>query len=162
MFTPDDAYHTGRDTQSLTVSARTYGVPVPDRSSPTVLLHLWGVRPRGVPGALVRMATSRPLLRGTAGLRFAKLLGTGDGRTFTARDADPLHWGLLTVWDDHSAAADFAAGGNRVVDSWQRIAREQLTVRMSPLASRGTWAGHTPFGEPVPRRTDGPFAGERP
>src|SRR5215213_4433035 len=67
MFTPDDAYHTGRDTQSLTVSARTYGVPVPDRSSPTVLLHLWGVRPRGVPGALARMATSRPLLRGTPG-----------------------------------------------------------------------------------------------
>jgi hypothetical protein len=104
------------------------------------------------------MATSRPGLRGTAGLRFAKLLGTGDGRTFTARDADPLHWGLLTVWDDEAAAARFSAGAHRAVDSWRRIASEELTVRMSPVASRGTWARETPFGQPVPRRPDGPVA----
>jgi len=104
------------------------------------------------------MATSRPLLRGTPGLRFAKLLGTGDGRTFTARDADPLHWGLLTVWDDDASGARFAAGRHRAIESWQRVAGEQLVVHMLPLASRGSWAGRAPFGDPRPRRTSGPVA----
>ena len=147
----------GGDTRAETYRVPV-SVPVSPSTSPTAVLHLWGVSPRHVPSAVLRMATSRQALRATPGLRFAKLLGTGDGRTFTARDADPLHWGLLTVWNDDSSAADFAADGNGVVDSWQRIANEQLTVRMSPLASRGTWAGRTPFGEPVPRRTDGPVA----
>ena len=46
---------------------------------PLVTLHLWGVPRRGVPTALLRMATDRPALRRTTGLTFAKLLGTGSG-----------------------------------------------------------------------------------
>src|SRR4051794_41943927 len=99
------------------------------------------------------MATSRPALRATPGLRFAKLLGTGDGRTFTARDADPLPWGLLTAWDDDSAAPDFAAGGERVDHSSQRIPRHQVTGRTSPPPSRGSRTAPAPFAEPVPPRT---------
>lgn len=128
------------------------------RSTPTVLLHLWGVAPLAVPRALLRMATARSLLRNTPGLRFAKLLGTGDGRTFTVRDADPRHWGMVTAWDDEHAAREFAAGHHRAVESWQRIADEQLLVQMAPIASRGTWAGRTPFGDPTPRPTAGPVA----
>jgi hypothetical protein len=135
-------------------------VPVPDTSpssaAPTVLLHLWGVRARHVPGALWRMATTQRLLQSAPGLRFTKLLGTGDGRTFTPSDADPLHWGLLTVWDDERMAAQ--ACRHRAVESWRRIAHEELLVRMTPLASRGSWAGRTPFGQPLPRRTAGPVA----
>ncbi|GAB3685470.1 monooxygenase [Angustibacter aerolatus] len=121
------------------------------------LLHLWGVRPRQVPAAVARMATSRPALRGTEGLTFRKLLGTGDGRTFTARDADPLHWGLLTVWRG-SPYADAFTTSHPAVRSWRRIAHEELVVRMRPIVSRGTWAGREPFGRPVPRRVDGPVA----
>jgi hypothetical protein len=102
------------------------------------------------------MATTRSHLKATPGLRFTKLLGTGDGRTFTVRDADPLHWGLLSVWDDERAAAAF--GDHAATKSWRRIAHEELVVRMTPLASRGTWAGRAPFGDPVPRRTRGPVA----
>lgn len=121
-----------------------------------VTLHLWGVSARAVPPALARMGLDRPLLRGTDGLRFWKLLGTGDGRTFTVRDADPYRWGLLTTWDDARAAAAF--GASRTARGWDRIATERLVVTMRPLASRGTWAGHTPFGDPAPRRVDGPVA----
>jgi len=122
-----------------------------------VLLHLWGVSPSAVPRAVARMATHRLLLRRTPGLRFAKLLGTGDGRTFTARDADPLHWGLLTVWDDAHDGERFAAGA-RVVRSWQQVATETLVVRLSPVAARGQWAGDTPFGDPRPRPVAGQVA----
>ena len=70
-------------------------------------LHLGrGPRP-AVPLALLRMGLDRGAVRRTPGLRFAKLLGTGDGRTFTVRDADPRRWGLLATWTSEQAARSF-------------------------------------------------------
>jgi hypothetical protein len=119
-------------------------------------LHVWGVPGRSVPAALVRMAADRRALRRTPGLRFAKLLGTGSGRTFTVRDADPRRWAVLAVWDD-ARAADAFEGGD-VVRRWQRIADEQWTARLRPLAARGEWYRQEPFGRPWPRRWNGPVA----
>ncbi len=132
------------------------GTPADDRVPAVVTLTLWGVPPLGVPLAVARMALDRRQLRRTPGLRFAKLLGTGDGRTFTVRDADPLHWGLLAVWDGEQDAARFDASAP--MRGWGRLARERLHVTMRPVASRGRWAGRTPFGDPRPRRVDGPVA----
>ena len=129
----------------------------PDASVPAlVTLSLWGVPARAVPAALARMALDRRVLRSTPGLRFAKLLGTGSGRTFTPRDADPRHWGLLAAWDSDAAAATFES--SPTIRSWSRIAEERLRVALLPLASRGRWSRRTPFGEPVPTRWDGPVA----
>ncbi len=121
-----------------------------------VTLHLWGVPASRVPHAVARMARDRRPLRRTTGLRFAKLLGTGDGRTFTVRDADPRHWGVLATWASDAAAAAFEDGP--VARGWDRLAEERLRVRLRPLASRGTWAGCRPFGDPVPTPYDGPVA----
>lgn len=120
-------------------------------------LHLWGVPARAVPAAVARMAVDRRLLR-TSGARFTKLLGTGDGRTFTARDADPRHWGLLATWDDPAAAAAFERSAT--ARAWGRLQDERLRVALRPIASRGRWAGREPFGAPAPRREDaeGPVA----
>lgn len=130
---------------------------------PVVTVHLWGVRTVHVPAAVVRMARDRRPLRHAPGLRFAKLLGTGDGRTFTVRDADPRHWGVLAVWESGADAAAFEHG--RVAAAWERIAVERLRVTMRPLASRGSWSGRAPFGDPVThpehgayRSYDGPVA----
>jgi hypothetical protein len=127
-----------------------------DPTEPVVTLTLWGVGRGQVPAAVLRMGLDRRPLRRTPGLRFAKLLGTGDGRTFTLRDADPRHWGLLAVWDDAAAAGRFEAGP--VPRAWARIADERLTVTMAPLTSRGRWSGAEPFGTPTPRRVAGPVA----
>ena len=123
---------------------------------PLVTLTLWGVGAAGVAPAVLRMALDRRHLRGVPGLRFAKLLGTGDGRTFTVRDADPLHWGLLAVWEEPSAADAFAAGPTH--RAWERFARERLELALRPVSSRGSWSGRQPFGDPVPQRVDGPVA----
>lgn len=123
-----------------------------------VVLTVWGVSLARVPSALVRMGSERLALRSVPGLRFAKLLGTGDGRTFTLRDADPHHWGLLTAWESSRHAAAFERGG--VHRRWNRIASERLDITMSPISSRGRWARRQPFdpvlGEPVP--DDSPVA----
>ncbi|MCD9196717.1 hypothetical protein [Aeromicrobium wangtongii] len=121
-------------------------------AAPVVVLHVWGTR--SVPSALWRMARDRFGLRRTPGLRFAKLLGTGSGETFTPRDADPGHWAALTVWDDAASATSFESG--RLVGAWDEIAHERLRVSMSALSSRGRWAGADPFGTAQPGHHDGP------
>ena len=113
-------------------------------AEPVVDLRVWGVR-RALP-AVGRVATGRRRLRDTPGLRFARLLGTGSGRTFSPRDADPHHWALLTVWDDEAAADAHARSA--YVGAWGDAAREELVVRMEPLTTRGRWSGAEPF-EPV-------------
>ncbi|GAC1325472.1 MAG: hypothetical protein NVSMB13_08690 [Mycobacteriales bacterium] len=121
-----------------------------------VTLHLWTVPPRRVPAAIARMALDRARIRRTPGVRFAKLLGTGDGRTFTARDADPLLWGLITSWATSADARAFESSG--VARSWGRLASDRWRADLRPLRSRGTWAGGTPFGNPTTPRHDGPLA----
>jgi hypothetical protein len=121
-----------------------------------VRLTFWGVGTRAVPLAVARMSVDRLHLRRAPGLRFAKLLGTGDGRTFTLRDADPLHWGLLTVWNSDEEADRFAAG--TTYRRWDALARERLDVRMRPTSSRGRWSRKEPFGRPVPTRIRGQAA----
>lgn len=123
---------------------------------PLVTLHLWRVPSRAVPTALLHMATDRRALRRVPTLRFAKLLGTGKGRTFTPRDADLRRWGLLAVWDDAAAADAFERG--ELARRWARIATEQWSARLRPLSSRGRWSGREPFGRPAAAAWDGPVA----
>lgn len=122
-----------------------------------VTLHLWRVAPRSVPAAVTRMALDRGRVRRTPGLRFAKLLGTGDGRTFTARDADPLRWGLLATWADADDARRFHTT-SPVARAWEGMALESFRIDLRPTASRGQWSGRTPFGDPAPTRESGPVA----
>jgi hypothetical protein len=121
-----------------------------------VTLHLWRV-PRGrVPAAVARMALDRRPVRTTPGVRFAKLLGTGDGRTFTVRDADPRRWGLLATWTDRASAAAFER--SPTARRWRGLAEEAWRVELRPLASRGRWSRREPFGDPAGGRWDGPVA----
>ncbi|HYT10718.1 MAG TPA: monooxygenase, partial [Mycobacteriales bacterium] len=126
--------------------------PVPE----LVTLHLWRVPWRGVPAAMVRMATDRSPVRATPGVRFAKLLGTGYGRTFTLLDADPRRWGLLATWTDRASARAFEA--SPTVAGWRRLAEEAWRVELRPLAARGRWSKREPFGAPAGGRWDGPVA----
>lgn len=121
-----------------------------------VSLHVYGVGGSAIPGAFVRMGRDRGRVRAIPGVRFAKLLGTGDGRTFTMRDADLHHWGVLACWADADGPARYEASA--VHRSWLGAAHEEARFLLRPLISRGTWAGRQPFGDPVPHRWDGPVA----
>ncbi|MCW3819017.1 monooxygenase [Micromonospora sp. DR5-3] len=119
-----------------------------------VTLHVWRIPRAAVPGALVRMAVHPPRLRRAAGVRFAKLLGTGTGTGFGPGDADPTRWAALVAWDSPAAAAGFDA--SPVGRSWARIARSSVRLELRPLTSRGAWSGRRPFGEPSGGPVSGP------
>jgi hypothetical protein len=126
-------------------------------TGPLTTLHLHRVAPARVPAAVLRMGLDRVHLARTAGLRFWKLLGTGDGRTFDARDADPLTWGLVAVWDDAAALADFERRAPVAV-GWRRLAEESWRADLRPIAADGRWSGVAPFAPSGPARHDGPVA----
>jgi heme-degrading monooxygenase HmoA len=113
-----------------------------------VTFHLWGVARRQVPWALSRMLRHRSALQRLPGLRFARLLGTGHGHTFTPRDADPRHWAILASWDTPEAAAAFECG--TIAAQWDAHSEERWKLGLRPLSSTGLWSGGTPFG---PRRS---------
>jgi hypothetical protein len=142
------------------MSSRNYDVDErPGAAEPVpavVSLHLFGVPTAAVPRALGRMGLDRGDVRRLPGATFAKLLGTGSGRTFTPRDADPHHWGVLVCWRDADGPARFEE--SPAYRRWRAIADEEARFLMRPLASRGEWAGRTPFGDPRPHRWDGPVA----
>jgi hypothetical protein len=126
-----------------------------------VTLHLWGVAPSRVPLALIRMAVDR-LLLAKQPARFTRLLGTGRGRRFTPRDADPTHWAVLATWQNRHEADAFER--SPTVTGWRRIAREELRLVLQPVSSRGRWGGRDPFPVATARaserteQADGPLA----
>jgi len=121
-----------------------------------VCLDVFGVSGRGIAAAIGRMSVDRTLVRRQPGVTFAKLLGTGSGRTFTSRDADPKHWAILTCWNHPGGPESFSDTAS--MRAWSRISDEHARFVMLPLAARGSWSNREPFGDPLPHRWDGPIA----
>jgi hypothetical protein len=116
--------------------------------SQVVTLHVWRVPGRRLPRALWRLARDRRRLRATPGVRFAKLLGTA--RRFGR--PDPGRWAAVVSWADARSAERFEEAP--VARSWRRLATGYCRLDLTPLASRGTWAGRAPF--PATASDDGP------
>jgi hypothetical protein len=95
------------------------------------------------------MAVDPRRLRTTPGVRFAKLLGTGNGTGFGPTDADLTRWAALVVWTDAARAAGF--DDSPAGRAWRRIARASARVDLRPLSSRGRWSRTEPFGDPAGR-----------
>ncbi len=108
-----------------------------------VTVHLWRVPPTLVPVAIARMGLDRLLLRGTPGLAFHKLLGTGDGRTFSPVDADLQTWGLVSAWRTREESLNFE--GHQTPRGWRRIASEEWRGDLGCLRAKGEWSGRRPF-----------------
>ena len=107
--------------------------------------------------ALAHLALDRWLLQRTAGLRFWRLLGVGQGRAFDPC-ADLQRYALFTVWDSLSALHAFEHDSTLM----QRIreqSEEAWTVHMRPVRWYGRWGGCDPFAgmTPVAAPESGPW-----
>ena len=108
-----------------------------------VVLDSWTVAPKHIPRAFGYMGLHRRAMRAIPGLTFWKLLGTGSGRTFTMRDANPKQWAVLTVWQDRNDYQTFTQ--SKMFQAWQLIASDTAHIELEPLSTKGTWANQTPF-----------------
>lgn len=102
------------------------------------------------------MAFARPQLARVPGLRFWKLLGSGNGSGFSLRP-NWTRYGLLAVWENAEALENFFAH-SALLRAYRRRADEIWTVRLQPLEVQGRWSGVNPFFPLVPPTTAGPIA----
>ena len=135
----------GRDPDPATVPAVARDTP-----RPVVGVAVWRLPRRSVPAALLRVPRTARGLRRHPSCRFAKVLGTGDGRTFRARDADLRRWAVLVVADDADGVRSLLR--STTVRPWHDAASETWEVLAEPVASRGRWSGVEPFGTHSPAR----------
>lgn len=114
-----------------------------------VTFDVWTVPAAAIPRAAALSARGRTTQRRAEGLVFHKVLGTGDGRTFTVRDATPRRWALLCVWASTAEATRVDA--SPVGRAFAAIADEHWHLDLRPLAARGRWSRRRPLGQLAPR-----------
>jgi spheroidene monooxygenase len=76
-------------------------------------------------------------------VQFWKLCGSGTGQGFTPRPNTAV-WAILAAWPD-PATAEHRVANAPVYRRWRARASESWTVFLSPVSSRGAWAGTQPF-----------------
>lgn len=103
-------------------------------------VDIWRVKPWAIPLAFFYMAWHRQIRRDS---NFAKLMGTGSGRTFTPRDADLRQWAILSTWDSIDAAERWQ--NHKIVRAWNRISIEHAAITMRAISSHGSWSNRQPF-----------------
>ena len=105
--------------------------------------HLVREDARGALADMAGMVRQGALVRAVPGLRFARRLGTGQGRAMGLQ-GDLRRWGLFAVWDDEGALDAFTAD-HPLPRRWRERGVESWSVRLRPLAAHGTWGGVDPF-----------------
>jgi hypothetical protein len=120
------------------------------------VLALADLAPASRPWGWSRFVLGRRAVRGAPGLRFSKVLGSGEGGGFGLVPSTSIQ-GLFCVFvDDASAGAFLAPTGP--FEAWRRRAREHFSVRLGAWSSRGSWSGYRfAIGarrrRPTPRRS---------
>ncbi|MEI7722357.1 MAG: spheroidene monooxygenase [Actinomycetota bacterium] len=115
------------------------------------VIYFWKIKSSKVGFALLRMALDRGALRGIKGVRFAKMLGSGKGETFTPRDADANRWGALIVIDGANLEM---LDNSKLINRWRANSISEVRYLLDPISSHGLWAKVNPFAYAT-TQTDG-------
>lgn len=95
-------------------------------------------QPRHRAWAWLQLVRGGAALAGAPGLRFAKVMGSGEGGGFGLRPS-PTHLGLVALFDTPAQARDFLAGPR--AQAHRDRARQWWTAVLAVTGARGTWDG---------------------
>jgi hypothetical protein len=117
-----------------------------------VQLYLFTLKQRSIPFAFLQMAVGRRTARIIPGVSFAKLMGTGTGKTFTPSDADLKQWAILFVSDNLETV-----DSSKFIEGWKRRSLSVNKYLLNPISSHGEWSKRQPFEVSAPIKNDGPI-----
>ena len=103
-------------------------------------LYLFRLSNRHIPFAFLQMAIGRRTARHIPGVSFAKLMGTGTGKTFTPTDAALKQWAILFVADDLEVVEK-----SRFIQRWRQRSTKADRYILAPISSHGQWSKRRPF-----------------
>ena len=106
----------------------------------SVAVYIFSIEKRSIPFAFLQMAVGRRLARNIPSVTFAKLMGTGTGRTFTPSDADLKQWAILFVASDLGEV-----DSSRFVERWRTRSTKVDKYLLDPISSHGKWSKREPF-----------------
>jgi len=115
------------------------------------VVYFWKIKRSDLTFALVRMALDRGALRRFKGVKFAKMLGTGTGETFTPLDANSCRWGAIVVLEESQLEN---LDNSKIIGRWRSHSVEELRMVLDPVSSHGLWAKQNPF-DYIKTQTDG-------
>ena len=106
--------------------------------------------------AFLQMGLAGFELAKTPGLRFWKLLGSGEGGGFSLKP-NFSRYGLFAVWDTPEAANHFF-NESKLMQKYRRRAAEIWTIKMLPTKAHGLWSKKNPFSALAETKLDAPVA----
>lgn len=104
--------------------------------------------------AFKQMGLAAELFQEVPGLQFVKMLGSGGGNGFSIWPNWGVY-GLLSVWDNETAARQFLAT-HPTITGIRKTAEEVWTVFMRTFMAHGAWDKVAPFGINAPKEEDAP------
>ena len=114
---------------------------VMDRPDHVAVLVLAAWKPGAVAWGFMRLVLGDRPLRGTPGLVFTRVLGSGQEGGFVLRPGLDHH-GLFLLFDSEMAADGFMQS-SAVLSGYRDHARECCVIKLRATSCRGSWAGHS-------------------
>ena len=115
------------------------------------VIYISTIKKKAIPFAFLQMAIGRRAARKIPGVSFAKLMGTGTGKTFTPSDADLQQWAILFVASDLGAIEE-----STFIRGWKKRSARIERYILNPVSSHGEWSKVKPFEISTEPRTGGP------
>lgn len=116
------------------------------------VVYIFTIRKNAIPFAFIQMAVGRRIARRIEGVAFAKLMGTGTGKTFTPSDADLSQWAILFVCEDLEKI-----DSSKFLSRWSTRSIKIDKYLLNPISSHGKWSKKEPFNVSSPNNANGPI-----
>jgi hypothetical protein len=114
-------------------------------------IYIFRLKRSNIPFAFFQMAIGRRIARKIPGVTFAKLMGTGTGKTFTPNDADLAQWAILFVAEDLDRVEN-----SQFIQRWKVRSSTFDRYLLDPISSHGKWSKREPFEVIGKKHSGGP------